>query len=389
VRSPFHPDRTLDNSIRLTHLAMDTNNLSDAQLWSLKYLHAPSSTRSVGIPDDDVSARCVFELRDETTIPAPSGTTNYWDVLFLAQPNVEDDFVWWSAHDGNAPVLANGVDDSIASMNWGTFAQGSAQHRVCYGSHTYRLIANDLSNQGWVVSANQRLSATEYTITAGADPTQNYLLNTGFANAFSSGGTLKQLSNKAYTNHARHGLFVPLRHIGPVVPYVDSHPIPTTFVFTDGNYTLGPKSRPCNFAANWTLFTGLSPNASLQITTHRGIEFQPTARGTYAPFISNATSPSPEVLRAAYAKAAAEPDAYPESANDFGDIMRAIGSFAMREGPRFLGSAIPVVGPVAGPLLSGLSQALSAASCFQPNNQDAGATKRRGRKVKPSRQRRK
>jgi len=326
--------------------------------WVEKALHPPGEARSriCGMPDNEAYPSTTFEFRNTTTITPVTGTQNTWNLLLLSLPSPEQPGVYWAWNSGTA---APGADQSViankpskitnVNYNFANWDADVSRWRRLYGSTTCELNAPSLSNQGMVYSAQQRLEVTSNPYAAPSDPTTATKYHQAFpaqqivlTSLPSQPNQLQQMSPGFYKQMAKEGCFTVSGLAQPTNLYQQGNDIALT-IGTDANMmtdlvanvtNLGGRTKTqdgiiravtsglsLNWSSCWTLFTGISTDATVELKFIHGYECQAALGSSFGPFVSQSAEPDTLAVDAYYSLRHGMQDAYPAKYNFLGSLL--------------------------------------------------------------------
>lgn len=354
-----------------------------------KYLHPPGPPlESInGIPDKDSMSSALVEYRLPDTIGPPTFTTQKtWDCLIVTLPNMRYHSVVFKWLTGSAFPTAQVITNDEFVFNDANIRQTMSRIRAVARSTTFYFNAPSLSDQGMVYAAQTR--STNSTTTPNATPATG----TTFPYCIADLGRLSQepdfltmMSNKSYMGPAKGaardkegggGVYLPHGFSQPTQPYLPAYGTQISSTgqeqarafITHVHYTdpagvsvsvsLGESPPFMDMSYGYTMFKGISVDATISVKTWMDFEVIVAPRGLWTPFITSGAEPDEKAMESAYRIKYHMSDAYPGSHNFLGalggllstlapaipGIITGIGSLFNKPAP-----PTPAAAPVAAP----------------------------------------
>jgi len=313
----------------------------------------------------------VLEWRNRDTITPPAGTlsTETWSALILDLPSPAVTAVLWTWRSSAAPpgntTPGTVIPNSLYDFNG--WDNDVSSWRGMYRSQTAIFDAPSLADQGKVYSAQQRLNGS---LVSTPVPIPDFTVRFNGIPSFPD--EILQLSAKSDARRAREGDFSVLKCSDPMFSFLSG------VRFTNVNLAFAgqppsvviPLPRAimglADFTASWTLFTGMSSTATIELKTIHGYEIQPAVASAWGPFSNPSARLDTKAMESAIKISHGLQDTYPAAMNSFGSMFSALGNLA----PAALGAVVrnkKLLKKVTG-LIPGVGQTVSGLIDFLPED---------------------
>lgn len=354
--SEFYNDMG-ENPLILRHQfsKMNLADTSEGAAWAIKCLHPcdESTLLYSGIPDKTAASVITPEhrTRESITPPVPTGQAVSWDCAILGLPFPDTPAVYFRRLNTDP---AGQWDQGVALTNPLTtdFRSTIMKYRLAYSGTTAHLVASATTDMGMVKAASVPL---EFSIVPETAPTTGERVRIADGQQWDI-TAFDQVSPKIYTSEARGGTYVVDRLCEDTCRFVPNGVINVDVYAPSQNSATGPvpdatpkgisvagsaTSNIQNFTNALILFTGLSPQASIDLKCVRGYEACPQTKSILSTMLKCSPDYDPRALSMASRVAQRMPAAFPAHYNDLGDIFGGISRAIASLG-------IPVVSDIAG-----------------------------------------
>lgn len=323
-----------------------------------------------GIPDDDFRPKVIFKSQSQFQVSAPSNSVGKWDAnIYLNQHPYMLGGIYAtdtdSVHSAETVLLnpmVNGDDSTEKTLWW---CQNVKEYRLAYAYATVELVCNALSNEGSLTATQFDWSYSKGNINLPASGLTNEVITKMLYIINDDDPTWDKMvaSPRRYTGQAVDGAYVPFKlsdksrswHISNPVQYVYNS-LETALDYDDPWVTvtgLTDTSAPpyiCDNPLRYdtavrngkTMVPPVSPSvakiylkdlnltAAVRITIESAYELISKPGSQFSSFIDEPPLPDDKALEMYQMVSQICDDAYPAAMNDFGKMIRKIGSIASK-----------------------------------------------------------